>query len=79
MAMRKVQLYLTEDQYRFVKQRAGTSGSIAAVVRELIDEAGRPRDYSNDPFFRHVTDSKEGSGRSYSAELAKRQLHRRGH
>ena len=33
----RTQLYLDEGQYRWLEQRAGKSGSIAAVVRELID------------------------------------------
>ena len=33
----RTQLYLDEGQYRWLKQRAGESGSIAAVVRDLID------------------------------------------
>jgi hypothetical protein len=35
----RTQLYLEEDQYRWLRRRAGTSGSIAGVVRELIDAA----------------------------------------
>ncbi len=33
----RTQLYLDEGQYRWLQQRAGKAGSIAAVVRELID------------------------------------------
>ena len=33
----RTQLYLDEAQHRWLRQRAGESGSIAAVVRELID------------------------------------------
>ncbi len=76
--MRKVQLYLSEEQYRFLKQRAGERGSIAAAVRELIDTAERPADPSADDFYRHVVSSKRGSGRAYGAERAKRELYRRG-
>lgn len=78
MATRKVQLYLSEEQYRFLKQRAGERGSLAAVVRELIDAAGRPEDPTADPFFRHLVAPKAGSGRRYAAEQAKRELYRRG-
>ena len=77
MANRKVQLYLTEEQYRLVKQRAGERGSIAQVVRDLIDAAGRPDDPTRDPFYRHVMSEKPGSGRRYTAEGAKRDLYRR--
>lgn len=37
--MRRTQLYLDEGQYRWLRQRSGRGGSIAAVVRELIDAA----------------------------------------
>lgn len=77
MAMRKVQLYLTEAQYRLLKQRAGERGSIAQVVRELIDAAGRPSDYRADPFYRRVVGNKEPSGDTTSAEQAKRDLYRK--
>lgn len=78
MATRKVQLYLSEEQYRFLKQRAGERGSLAAVVRELIDAAGRPVDPTADPFYRHLISAKAGGGRRYAAERAKRELYRRG-
>jgi hypothetical protein len=77
MANRKVQLYLTEEQYRLVKQRAGERGSIAQVVRDLIDAAGRPDDVAADPFYRHVMTRRTGSGTRYNAERAKRGLYRR--
>jgi hypothetical protein len=77
MAQRKVQLYLTEEQYRLVKQRAGERGSIAQVVRDLIDAAGRPGDPKEDPFYRHLMGKRKGSGGPYSAERAKRDLYRR--
>jgi hypothetical protein len=35
----RTQLYLEDDQYRWLRRRAGSSGSIAGVVRELIDAA----------------------------------------
>lgn len=38
----RTQLYLDEGQYRWLKQRASKGGSIASVVRELI-EAARSR------------------------------------
>ena len=46
----RTQLYLDEGQYRWLKQRAGEAGSIAAVVRELIDaERARGVDPVADP------------------------------
>ena len=77
MADRKVQLYLSEEQYRFLKQRAAERGSIAQVVRDLIEAAVRPEDAGEDPFYRHVVGAKDGSGRAYDAETAKRNLYER--
>lgn len=50
---------------------------MAAAVRELIDAAGRPAAPNADPFYRHITAKKEGSGRRYDAQRAKRDLYRR--
>lgn len=76
MESRKLQLYVTEPQYRLLKQRAGERGSIAAVVRDLIDRSVVPEDAQADPFFQHVVADKPGSGQPYDAEDAKRALYR---
>ncbi|MGH2764201.1 MAG: hypothetical protein ACRDL4_11885 [Thermoleophilaceae bacterium] len=53
----RTQLYLDPDQYRWLKQRAGRRGSIAGVVRELIDTARRERPNSaRDPLIRYLTE-----------------------
>lgn len=75
--MRKVQLYLTEAQYRLLKQRAGKSGSIAQVVRDLVDDIGRPNDPSEDSFIKHLMEAKRSSGDRTPAQEAKRDLYRR--
>lgn len=75
--MRKLQLYITEEQYRLLKQRAGELRSIAQVVRELIDKAETPNDPTEDPFYRHVSSRRTGSGRSYRAAEAKKELYER--
>lgn len=75
--MRKMQLYLTEEQYRLLRQRAGEDGSMARVVRDLIDDATRPKEPTADPFYRRVLGPSEPSGSSYSGERAKRDLYRR--
>ncbi|HXF37427.1 MAG TPA: hypothetical protein VNO17_09635 [Actinomycetota bacterium] len=69
--MRRTQLYLDEDQYRWLKQQAGAKGSIAAVVRELIDRARtRRRDLRRDPLVRYLLDTPtEGRRRSSVATL----------
>jgi len=53
----RTQLYLDEGQYRWLKQRAGAAGSIAAVVRELIDaERARGLDPAADPLLSYLVD-----------------------
>jgi len=60
----RTQLYLDEGQYRWLKQRAGKAGSIAAVVRELIDaERGRGVDPGIDPLLSYLVDEAPGKGR----------------
>ena len=60
----RTQLYLDDGQYRWLKQRAGEAGSIAAVVRELIDaERTRGVDPSRDPLLSYLVDEAPGKGR----------------
>jgi hypothetical protein len=60
----RTQLYLDEAQYRWLKQRAGKSGSIAAVVRELIDaERARRLDRAADPLLSYLLEESPGTGR----------------
>jgi hypothetical protein len=60
----RTQLYLDEGQYRWLKQRAGETGSIAAVVRDLIDaERARGVDLSTDPLLSYLVDEAPGKGR----------------
>ncbi len=60
----RTQLYLDAGQYRWLRQRAGKSGSIAAVVRELIDaERSRLADPAGDPLLRFLVDEAPGKGR----------------
>jgi hypothetical protein len=59
----RTQLYLDEDQHRWLRQRAGRSGSIAAVVRELIDrERTRRRSGEDDPLIRYLLEDPPASG-----------------
>jgi len=59
----RTQLYLDEGQYRWLKQRAGETGSIAAVVRELIDaERARGLDPAVDPLLSYLVDEAPGVG-----------------
>jgi len=60
----RTQLYLDEGQYRWLKQRAGSAGSIAAVVRELIDaERSRVVGSGADPLLSYLVDEAPGKGR----------------
>jgi hypothetical protein len=60
----RTQLYLDEAQHRWLRQRAGKSGSIASVVRELIDaERARRPDLAADPLLRYLVDETPGRGR----------------
>jgi hypothetical protein len=59
----RTQLYLDDAQHRWLRQRAGKSGSIAAVVRELIDaERARRPDLAADPLLRYLVDEAPGRG-----------------
>lgn len=61
---RRTQLYLEEDQYRWLKQKAGHAGSIAGVVRDLVDQARRttvnPQD---DELMRYLLDEPAAKGK----------------
>jgi len=60
----RTQLYLDEGQYRWLKQRAGEAGSIAAVVRGLIDaERSRVVDPGVDPLLSYLVEEAPGRGR----------------
>jgi hypothetical protein len=75
----RTQLYLDDGQYRWLKQRAGSSGSIAAVVRELIEaERARLADPAADPLLRFLVDEapRRGSERT-SVETLDRDLYGR--
>jgi hypothetical protein len=75
----RTQLYLDDSQYRWLKQRAGRSGSIAAVVRELIEaERTRLADPAADPLLRFLVDESPGRGRvETSVETLDRDLYGR--
>jgi hypothetical protein len=63
----RTQLYLDEDQHRWLRQRAGRSGSIAAVVRELIDrERTRRESGEDDPLIRYLLEEPPASGSASS-------------
>jgi hypothetical protein len=59
----RTQLYLNEAQYAWLKRRAGGGGSIAGVVRELVDRARAERVVdADDPLLRHLLDDPAGEG-----------------
>ena len=46
----RTQLFLTDEQYRWLKVKAGSAGSIAQVVRDWIDAELQPGpDLRDDP------------------------------
>jgi hypothetical protein len=64
----RTQLYLDEDQYRWLKQRAGRDGSIAGIVRDLIDAArARRPNPARDPLIRYLTEEPAPAGRAPSS------------
>lgn len=75
----RTQLYLDDSQYRWLKQRAGGSGSIAGVVRDLIDaERARAADPAGDPLLRFLVDEAPGRGReATSVQTLDRDLYER--
>lgn len=59
----RTQLYLDDAQHRWLRQRAGSAGSIAAVVRELIDaERARRPDPAADPLLSYLVAEEPGLG-----------------
>lgn len=53
-SMHRTQLYLDDGQYRWLKQQAGRRGSIAAVVRDLIEDARARRTPDGDALIRFL-------------------------
>lgn len=49
---RKTQIYLDEEQYQYLQREAKKVGSIAKVIRNLIDERLRRVDVKDDPIFK---------------------------
>jgi len=77
-AMRhRTQLYLDADQYRWLKQRASERGSIAGVVRDLIDAARSRRPSSTrDPLIRYLAEEPPAdAGSPSSVETLDRDLY----
>lgn len=53
----RTQLHLDDDQYRWLQQQARRHGSIAQVVRQLIDDArSRAAPAHDDPLIRYLLD-----------------------
>lgn len=73
----RTQLYLDPDQYRWLKQRAGEHGSIAGVVRELIDAArSRRPSVARDPLIRYLAeDPPADAGAASSVETLDQDLY----
>ena len=64
----RTQLYLDEGQYRWLKQQARQGGSIAGVVRELVDAArSRRPSQARDPLIRYLVDEPPVEGAESSS------------
>jgi hypothetical protein len=64
----RTQLYLDEGQHRWLRQQAGRSGSIAAVVRDLIDAArARRPDPAADPLLSYLVKEPPARGAEASS------------
>ena len=60
----RTQLYLDDSQYRWLKQQAGPRGSIAAVVRELIEAARSQRQNpGGDALIRYLVEEPAAHGK----------------
>jgi len=63
----RTQLYLEEDQDRWLHHQAGQRGGIAGVVRELIDAArSRRPSVASDPLIVYLTEEPPADGGSAS-------------
>jgi hypothetical protein len=59
----RTQLYLDDGQYRWLKQQARRGGSIAQVVRDLIDtERSRRPSVARDPLIRYLIEEPPAAG-----------------
>lgn len=59
----RTQLYLDDGQYRWLKQQARQGGSIAGVVRDLIEAArSRRPSHARDPLIRYLVDEPPAEG-----------------
>lgn len=65
---KKTQIYVNEEQYRYLAREARSTGSITAVVRRLIDEKIREPERGDDPLFRLGTKSFAGDVSDLSVE-----------
>ena len=63
----RTQLYLEDDQYRWLQRSAGAKGSIAGVVRDLIDSARSRRPTSAaDPLVDYLLNEEPGDSGAQS-------------
>lgn len=66
----RTQLYLDDGQYRWLKQRASKGGSIAGVVRELIEAArSRRPDPAQDSLISYLIDEPPAEGLGGSSSV----------
>lgn len=76
--MHRTQLFLTDEQYRWLKVKAGATGSIAAVVRDWIDSELKvdPSDLRNDAAIKFMLEGpRADSGPPFSVTTIDRDLY----
>lgn len=74
----RTQLHLDSGQYRWLKQRAGQRGSIAGVVRDLIDaeRSRQPDATADDLLIRYLAEEPPAdSGAESSVQTLDRDLY----
>jgi hypothetical protein len=66
----RTQLFLTDEQYRWLKIKAGSAGSIAQVVRDWIESEMEPGpDLRDDPAIRFLLEGPRGTGGASSSVM----------
>lgn len=66
--IKKTQIYVREDQYQYLAREARKTGSIAAVVRDLIDDRMRGAGREDDPLFSLGKKARKSKSKNLSVE-----------
>jgi hypothetical protein len=77
LAWHRLQVRITDQQYRALKQRAGQQRSMAAVIRGLIDESVPADEIAADPSYRHIMAKQASGSEAYHTQDAMRDVNKR--